>query len=168
MCCFPSRMSRHLFSARGIPDNVCVMGAFCGFPREYLTPAHVCLLSRIYLGLLSTLLRDSPPPLLGAAQSTNSSEHSERSPCAADLHPSTSLLRSTVSRLACPDSRHRFSARGIPDNVCVMGAFRGFPREYLTPAHVCLLSRILFEYPFAPRTQPRRSRHQYHRHFFRK
>ncbi len=68
------------------------------------------------------------------------------------------LLRSTVSRLACPDSHHLFSARGIPDNVCVMGAFRSFTREYLTPAHVCLLSRILFGYPCAPRTQPRRSR----------
>ena len=160
-------------------------GTFRGFPREYLTPAHVCLLSRIlfgypcipsicpalrgprkrswrfgvhfaipiarnprlfvycpeyHSGLLSTLLRDSPPPLLGAAQSTNSSEHSERSPCAADLHPSTSLLpllRSTVSHLACPDSRHLFSARGIPDNARVMGCIsRLSPR--ISYARSCL------------------------------
>ena len=142
----------------GFPIMPALWGTFRGFPREYLTPAHVCLLSRIYSGFLSTLLRDSPPlSPRASARSTIYSEHSERSPCAADLHPSTSLLRSTVSRLACPDSHHLFSARGIPDNVCVMGAFRSFPREYLTPAHVCLLSRILFEYPCAPRTQPRRS-----------
>ena len=34
------------------------------------------------------------------------------------------------------------------------GTFRGFPREYLTPAHVCLLSRILFGYPCIPSICP--------------
>ena len=37
----------------GFPIMPALWGAFCGFPREYLTPAHVCSLSRIHSGILA-------------------------------------------------------------------------------------------------------------------
>ncbi len=43
---------------------------------------------------------------------------------------------------------------GFPIMPALWGTFRGFPREYLTPAHVCLLSRILFGYPCLPAICP--------------
>ena len=74
------------------------------------------------------------------------------------LHPFYPFYarRFPVSRVPIPTICLVLAGSSITS--ALWGAFRGFPREYLTPAHVCLLSRILFGYPCAPRTQPRRSR----------
>ena len=105
-------------------------------PRVSYARSCLFIVPNIFGFTLDTVERLSPSLSKGAAQSTNSSEHSERSPCAADLHPSTSLLpllRSTVSRLACPDSHHLFVLAGSPITSALWVHFAAFPASILRP-----------------------------------
>ena len=118
----------------GFPITPALWGAFCGFPREYLTPAHVCLLSRIFGFSLDTVERLPPPraqPNLPTPASIASDLHAQ--PIYIPLHPFYPFYarRFPVSRVPIPTICLVLAESPITSALWVH--FAAFPASILHP-----------------------------------